>query len=567
MIVKSSLFKTTIILLFYLIPFLFLVFIVTKFSVNVPYWDQWELVGLFDKFATNTASFGDFFSQHNEHRITFPRIISVGLAFLSNWNIKYELYFSIFLAAISFFALHKLPSLKNQERDQLWILTNILTCILIFSLVQHENWFWGFQLAWFLINTCLITCVLIITLSNYYSQSFYLAAIPCFIASFSSAHGLLTWLAVIPSIACIRGNYKQKALRVITWVLLFFTTCSIYFIGYHKPSHHPSTLFFLKKPLFAANYFFTLLGTPLEDKAIIASIIGLILFLTFLYLTLNTIFIKPKSKSQINNIEAFSWISIGLFALLFAFITTVGRAGFGIIEQAMASRYTTSSILLIIATAQLWRLYFQKNSFFAGILIGLLLVNSVDVISQVTTLRLQRQASATCLELINFIDDSPDSCLVGLYPSTTRVKELARVLERLNFRKFPKNIAFITQPVKIHGYVDAPSTQENSLTVSKKGSLNTAGWAILPDTQKLPKIVLFSYASQRSFFASTVVNLDSPDVAKALKSNQYNKVRWFASISPKKLPLGDTVLKAWVYNPVDQQFIQLNGEPELKVVE
>ena len=55
------------------------------FSPNIPMSDQWELVSLLKNVDLN-----DLTAQHNEHRIFFPRLIYLGLAKLSHWNLKYE---------------------------------------------------------------------------------------------------------------------------------------------------------------------------------------------------------------------------------------------------------------------------------------------------------------------------------------------------------------------------------------------------------------------------------------------------------------------------------------------
>lgn len=120
-------------LLIYLIPFVVLILFIANFSVNVPYWDQWELVDFFEKIDLGKANFQDFFAQHNEHRLFFPKLIIATLAFLSKWNIKYELCLSIFLVSITFYALCKLSYLQLENKyDNSVQLTNILTCILIF---------------------------------------------------------------------------------------------------------------------------------------------------------------------------------------------------------------------------------------------------------------------------------------------------------------------------------------------------------------------------------------------------------------------------------------------------
>ncbi|MDV2992023.1 MAG: hypothetical protein N4J56_001677 [Chroococcidiopsis sp. SAG 2025] len=369
---KSTNSKFNIALLFaYLIPPAVTLSFIAIFSVNAPFWDQWSLVALLEKITTSKASFVDFFAQHNEHRILFPKVIYIGLAFFSKWDVRYESYFSVFLVAINSLVFYKISTLNAKKNLSISKhLTNILTCVLLFSIVQYENWLWGFQLAWFLVNTCLAIAVLIISLSNNYPKRLYLAVIPCFIASFSLAHGLLTWLAVIPSIVSIKGNARQKKTRITIWLLLFLINFVAYFINYHKPNHHPTTLFFLKNPLATLHYFFTLLGTPLIYKAILPTLAGIIFFGVFLLLTFH--FVKKTNFTLNINLEVASWISIGLFAILFALVTTLGRAGYGV-GHAMSVKYITSSILLIISTIHLLQIFLSNNNFIIGLLMGFFL--------------------------------------------------------------------------------------------------------------------------------------------------------------------------------------------------
>lgn len=195
-------------LITYLFPLFLLVWLVASFSVNVPFWDQWELVELFDKVAAGSASLRDFFAQQNEHRLFFHRLIFVGFAFVSKWNIRLELCLSILLAIVTFLAIYKIATTQENKNGRIIHFFNILSCILIFSLVQHENWLWGFQVAWLFINACVTLAVFILTVPQKWLpvSRLTLSALCCFIASFSSAHGLLSWLAVAPALASVEGN-------------------------------------------------------------------------------------------------------------------------------------------------------------------------------------------------------------------------------------------------------------------------------------------------------------------------------------------------------------------------
>lgn len=204
-------------------------------------------------------------------------------------------------------------------------------------------------------------------------------------------------------------------------------TCTLYFIDYQKQPSSEFILLFLKQPLVVGNYFLSILGAPFLNSAEASPIIGLIVFSSFLFFSIYSL-TNLKLKFTY---DAVPWLSLGLFALLFALITTLGRASLGS-QQALDSRYTVVTSLLVISLVQLWRLFVCSNStnqnvfkysviysFFTGILIYLILVNSFNAIPKAQQFLLQRQSSEACLEPINFIDESPNSCLQGLYSSTS----------------------------------------------------------------------------------------------------------------------------------------------------
>ncbi|MEH1913873.1 hypothetical protein [Nostoc sp.] len=565
----------------YSLPVVLLFWFVTTFSVNVPFGDDWALVTFFDKIHGGTANFRDFFSQHNEHRIFFPRIIFAILAFFSKWNLKLETYFSFLLALVNFVILYKVAKASFNESDRVsFHLFNITTSIVNFSLIQYENWLWGFQIAWLLINTCLVLAVFILTVPKNLLPNLRLslASLCCFIASFSLAHGLLSWLALLPSVYMLEGRTKQKKIRILLWMGLFVFCVGIYSIGYEKPSHHPNIFFILQQPLITSEYFFTIIGFSFGKNILYPIITGLIIFLLFSFF--NVFWLKNYQSVFFK--KAAPWLSLGWFAILFASITTVGRSGFGV-EQATSSRYVTVSILLVISCLQLCRLWIlykwqdaEKNTYiFSGFCLGFLICifvfSSQGSIIEGQNSFLQRKTGQNCLEIINFIDtsitNSPNNCLNFIFPDQFMIRKLSTVLQKLEFRNFPQNITFITKADKNHGYIDVPSTTQQPLNIHRNETLKLSGWAILPERQEQPPITLLSYGNNQSFFATGLVNSNRPDVATALNSSLYNTSGWEANISLKSIPVGETVIKAWVYDRKGQQFIQLNGEPKIKVLE
>lgn len=273
-------------LVIYLLPFTFVLWFVTTFSVNVPYADQWELVGLFQRIAAGKATFQDFFAQHNEHRILFPKLIISVLAFISSWNIQWELYLNVVLAAIVFLLFYKISADQTVQHNRSFHLANISTCFIVFSVGQWENWMWGFQIAWFFMNVCLAIAILVLSVKLDLTlwMRLTLAALACTVATFSSAHGLLVWIAVIPSLIVFCKDYRQLRNVGLIWIFLFITACYLYLIDYHKPSGHPSLLSFLENPFLSLEYFLTLLGSPLFHRSNFSAEGGLAILLNFIFL-------------------------------------------------------------------------------------------------------------------------------------------------------------------------------------------------------------------------------------------------------------------------------------------
>lgn len=577
--------KKIILFTLYLLPVVLLIGFVATFSVNVPIDDEWRLASLFEKIAQGSVTFNDFWALHSNHRIVFPKLIIAVLVFASRWNINYQLCLSMGLAGITFMTMYKLSSIQVKNvGDNLWHLANILTCILLFSLVQHENWLWGFQLAWFFVNLCFIAALyaLVSTHKLLPNIRISVAAVFCFIASFSLAQGLLSWLAAVPAVVALEGNRVQKKRRLIVWILLLAATCAIYSIDYH-PSRKTSIIGLLNKPLVVIDYFLSLLGSPIVRLPGISAFVGLVIFASFEFFVWH--FGKKILSTDLGlggdgqdarptidlglQYQALAWLSIGLFSVLSALFITAGRADFGAIQALESSRYTTNSILLLIALVQLGQLFIRETKALlkfkyklicrgvSWLLIGIIIVNSQKAIAQTSSALIYKQGAQDCLQLINYLEpsdffnNSPESCLRVLSKKTWLVRDGAAILDKFGWRKFAKNVEFISNTKKVYGYLDKPPTSDKFL--------KAAGWVVLPHNRKQPNIVLLSVGDKKSFFANAYVNLDSPDIAKTLKSPLYNNARWAVDVSGSDLAIAQTEIKAWVYNPVDNQFVELRG--------
>lgn len=578
-------------LFLYFSPILGIIWFVNYLGVNIPSWDQWEFASFFQKVASGEAGFQDFFALHNEHRIFFPKLIITFLAFTSGWNITYEFYVSILATTITYFFLIKIAASQEKAKGVGFYLANIFTGVMLFSFIQWESWLFGLGMVWFLINTFLVLCIFFL----YSAQpsvwaATVAAAICCIVASFSLANGLLIWLTVLPLLFYLPLKPKQIKKVISGWLLLFLLSCIAYFTNYHKPTYHPDSLFFLSHPLVAADYFFTLLGSPLLYRSNLTITCGFLIFLNYI------IFIFRYIKNPLSTFSrtAIPWLSLGLFSVLSCLITTVGRAGFGV-EQANSPRYTTFSLLLLIALVQLWRSHINSISvrprartqsrltlrslsiptifpFVVGFLTILVIITSVNAVTVAKKAQSNLLYGRECLKLAAYVGPSLNNCLSLLYFDGDLVKERAKTLEQIGFWQSVKAPTFVENPDTIYGYLD-PLPNANQSEIVRRTCINCvdlelAGWAILPGKKALPHLVLLSYGDGTgTIFANANINRRSPDIAKTYRSNRYYRVRWSVKISPKLLPLGNTTVKAWVYDSVTNQIVKLKGDLKVTVGE
>ncbi|MDY6802906.1 MAG: hypothetical protein SXA11_03735 [Cyanobacteriota bacterium] len=572
-------------LILYILPVALLLWFVASFSVNVPFWDQWRLVNMFDKVGSGNASFSDFFEVHGHHRIFFPKIIITALAFASGWNTQYEIICSVIFVVITFWFLCKIAASKTQNKgDNLMHIANILTCMLLFSLVQHQNWLWGFTLFWFLTNLCLVMAVFFLCCNEKRScggeqgRHLFYAGTSCFIGSFTLAQGLLAWPILIPAVFSLEGNFRQKLKRVLIWMGIFLVSCFIYSLNYN-PIREPQPFLFLERPFVVINYFFTVLSLPLVRVPIPSIIVGFLLFSCFLFFCFY--FIRIRGKMLVLHPEALPWLSVGSFAIISSLSITAGRAQYGVENAIISSRYTTTSVLLIVALIHLLALFWRQNSLSnsiftigAVILTGIIAVNSIYVINRIKTELPYMQGRKECLEIINYLEKSefmqeaPESCLVLLNGKTWLVREGAEIMDKLGWREFPDEMEFVSTPERVYGYLDTPPDglgETGKMPVLRNEAVTVTGWATIPEREETPNLVLLSSGENRTFFANAYVVLDSPDLAKTLKSKEYKKARWQAEFSGKDLGMGEGAIAAWVYNAKDKQFVKLSDELKIEV--
>ncbi len=335
-------------LLMFVIPclcFTLLAFLTLHYVIAVPILDQWELVPLLQKSYQGQLAFGDLWAQHNEHRLLFPRLIMLGLARLSHWDLRWELVTSLLLAVgiLSVVGIQLRQTAKIVKDDTLLRLLPVAS-IVVFSLRQSENWMWGWQLAIFLNILAVVAGIALLT-HPAPTWGKWIGAVCCgVVATYSFANGLLFWpLGAFALWANTRDSTFRA--RMAGWCVCAVLTAASYFYQYAKPPDSPPLLYTLSHPFTFAAYFLSYIGAfiSIKDTPVIGVCMGLV-GLALLILAWRSL----RQNGKIPPEALTPYLAYALYVLLSALVSTVGRAGFGA-KQAMASRYLTISELFWIA--------------------------------------------------------------------------------------------------------------------------------------------------------------------------------------------------------------------------
>ena len=207
------------------VPFAYLVWVVSRYAVAVPYWDQWDLVPLLDKMYRGELAFSDLWAQHNEHRPLIPQVIMLGLARLTGWNIRYELGVNVGLACGVFAILAWQIRATGRTLGVAGLRWAIpASSLIVFSISQYQNWLWGWQIQMFLNMLAAVGGMVLLAQPAFAWRRFAAAALLGIMATYSFANGVLFWPIGLGILLVVtRGRSERKA-SLAAWLLVSLLT-------------------------------------------------------------------------------------------------------------------------------------------------------------------------------------------------------------------------------------------------------------------------------------------------------------------------------------------------------
>jgi hypothetical protein len=408
---------------------------IALFGSNVPFWDEWDLAALLEKLAHHAATLGDFVQPQSEHRFVIPKLILAPLALHTHWNVTAELWMSFAVAVAGYLGLVIL--LRGANGGRLF-----MTSLAYFSLAACENWLWGWQFSWFLANTLFIWAVVAAALIRNRPIQIASAALLCFLATFSAAYGIASWVALAPFLWLPIKDDETLVRRVAAlavWSAFLTASLGLYLYRYDATPGGSSC----GEVSCWIAYVLAITGSPVARVNALAVAAGAILLTCFAILAL-----RAWRRSER---EALPWIPIGLFAIGFAVINAIGRSGLGL-SQALTSRYLTPTSLLLIAAINLDSRPHRFRRVIGVAVSAALITQSLSSIPFGWQIKGARDESRVCLQLL-MLNDSAD-CTAPLAASNATLRRGAFAMHQVGLRPLVSASDFAPMP-QARGSIEA----------------------------------------------------------------------------------------------------------------
>ncbi|MCC6458633.1 MAG: hypothetical protein IT328_27030 [Caldilineaceae bacterium] len=334
------------------LPILVHIWFVRAFAVSVPFADEWEfwwsMKGL-DGGNWHHA----FWIPHNEHRLVMTRLVYFVLRYTVALDVTVAMYLNVVLACLTLWGLWRM--LRASGRVSLWAMVPV--AFVVFSLEQWENMLWGWQIAIYMMVCGSVWALYF--LSRPGVAKLGMAILCAVVASFSFVNGLMIWPAGLVYLLLARVNRS----RLLGWVGAAAAILFVYFRNYvtqvTRPSPtqlvRPATLseFFeaavgllSTEPFSLPSLIFANVGALLAPQnaalAVVSGLIVVVVFLLALVLLWRT--------RAVWSAMPLSLVALGLLSFLSSLTIVGGRMGYWDRAYMLTSRYTTITLLGIVAT-------------------------------------------------------------------------------------------------------------------------------------------------------------------------------------------------------------------------
>ena len=552
-------------------PAILLAVLLPQYWVDVPQYDEWDSVTLFEHLSQGSLTLDLLFKQINEYRQFFPNVIFVALGKLTHWDLRYEMIVIFVAVCLISMNVRRLAALTAETSAIQFAVLFFAANLIIFSLTQYENWWQAQQLVYYLPILCVTTCVVVGRSSLNTLAKFAICGALAFVSMFSSANGVVCWIVVLPLLVFTEWATHRRLVIWLSagWMVAAGLSVALYLDGYHKPWWTPSPSTALYHPWRALIYFLGFIGGPLGlERPRLSLAAGVVMMIGFIAVC---VYLFRHRDNRILAERAAPWLVIGAYSLVTGMLTTIGRVGLAS-GPSQVPRYLGFSVYFLLALIFLAYIVgqdMQRRSrrvfrlapnplAFATILVLILYqpfwyALSFRQMDAWQTRLLQAKAS------ILLINQLPDSRLTKiLYPNVQFLVEKANALDQLGLLR-----PSLIKTKHLNELRGAGLGYDGELVRLDRTSEGlTASGLCTRSEAPVPDAVILAYDAGNKdpiAFAMTHPVKRPWSITQGAATNG----EWTVRFVPEQLPQSPVTISAWAFNATTGQVFRLRGDKQI----
>jgi hypothetical protein len=548
--------------------------------VAVPFWDEWDTPGgQLASFYRGTLNFAELFSQHNEHRLLFPRLVWLPMAILAGWDVRHEMVLTFCFVCLGSVGLYKLLRFSGGSPAGRALVFGLMN-LLLFSPRQYETFLVGAQGQTFVPTFALVLALLMnLSQSSLPAKTIVNAAL-ALTSTYSFGNGMLVWLLAFPVDTQTTTDLPANPSRGrIFWrafyLLIAAVSVAAYFISYRHPPLSPPVVSPIAQSSALLRFVVVWTGSLFNVSA--PATCGAVLLLLFAGLT--TAAVRQMRRTGAWQ-PYYPWLVLAGFALISAAIAAIARLGF---DHSMAgdSRYTAFSAFFYIALLGLgWSVYAHTNEsrlktriIFPATVVLFLLVLALWAVTFKTERRLlrsdheARKHTQLMVQWIDAIPQNPEIAFSSPYSPLETVDTIRTVAAYDGLRPRLVTHALASAVNEPPNAINALSGALEQATFDGSGHLFCKGWARVPDQNRPADCVVLGFETDDGLwqpFCVTETGEKRPDVAEKTGSAPLARAGFSRTINARNLPRSGATVRAWAIDLQNERAFPMAGAIRLQ---
>jgi hypothetical protein len=581
--VNQQRFMRILIVVLWSLPALCAFYIMCTHWVAVPFWDEWDTPGgQLASYYRGTLNFAELFSQHNEHRLLFPRLVWLPMAILAGWDVRHEMLLTFCFVCLGSIGLYKLLGSSGGSATGRALVFGLMN-LLLFSPRQYETFLVGAQGQTFVPTFALVFALLMNLSQRSLPTKTIVNAALALISTYSFGNGMLVWLLAFPldtqSTTDLPANPSRgRIFWHAVYLLIAAVSVAAYFISYRHPPLSPPVVSPIVQSSAFVRFVVVWIGSLFSVNA--PATCGAVLF--FLFGGLTTAAVRQMRRT--GAWQAFyPWLALAGFTLVSAAIAAIARLGF---DHSMAgdSRYTAFSAFFYIALLGLgWSVYAQTKEsqlktriIFPVVVVLFLLILALWAVTFKTERRLlrsdyeARKHTQLIVQWIDAIPQNPEIAFSSPYSPDETIDTIRTVAAHDALRPQLVTHALASTVNELPKAINASAGALEQATLDGSGHLFCKGWARVPDQNRPADCVVLGFETDDGHwqpFCVTETGEKRPNVAEKSGSELLAHTGFSRTIDAKSLQRGGMTVRAWAIDLQNERAfpmagaIRLQGQP------